>query len=309
VTSLRVGVFSPSVLLRLAARTGALDRHGLLVTESPVDSSPAQFRALLAGEIDAALTSPDNVVAYRLVPENPLGATADVRIVLGVDRGLGLALYGRRGLTSAADLRGGVVGVDVRTSGFAFAAYEILGRRGLAIGRDYRVREMGSTPRRLEALLASDCDATMLNAGNDLRADDAGLPRLGRVVDVSSPYLGTVLAVAGGPTVAVRALAAALREAGAQLRAGNTTEAALREAEAIGLTPELAHRYVERLLDPDEGLVVDLPSHLAGLTPVIALRRRHSPGGLDDHDALATALAAGSGLVDVDPTEPADRAR
>ena len=62
---LRVGTFSPSVLVRLARDAGALARHQLSVREVPVPSSPAQFRALLAGELDAALTSPDNVLVYR----------------------------------------------------------------------------------------------------------------------------------------------------------------------------------------------------------------------------------------------------
>ncbi len=39
-----------------------------------------------------------------------------------------------------------------------------------------RWSKLGSTPRRLEALLAGDCDATMLNAGNELVAERPGRP-------------------------------------------------------------------------------------------------------------------------------------
>src|SRR4051795_3944726 len=60
-----VGAFSPSVVLRVSRRLGLLDERGLEVTENPVTSSPAQFRALIDGDLDAALTSPDNVIAYR----------------------------------------------------------------------------------------------------------------------------------------------------------------------------------------------------------------------------------------------------
>ncbi|RVX38424.1 hypothetical protein EDD27_0732 [Nonomuraea polychroma] len=63
-----VGAFSPSVLLRTARRLGLLAPD---VREVAVASSPAQFAALLDGEIDAALTSLDNVIAYRHVPANP----------------------------------------------------------------------------------------------------------------------------------------------------------------------------------------------------------------------------------------------
>jgi ABC-type nitrate/sulfonate/bicarbonate transport system substrate-binding protein len=88
-TSLIIGSFTPSVLLRVARRTGALADAGLEVTETPVPSSPEQFSALLDGSLDAVLTSPDNVLAYRYSPTNPLGRTADARIVSAVDRGGG----------------------------------------------------------------------------------------------------------------------------------------------------------------------------------------------------------------------------
>ena len=101
-----VGAFTPSVLLDLARSTGRLDRAGIVVRTVPVASSPAQFRDLIGGGQDVALTSPDNALAYRFSPSNPLGAVADVRIVAAVDRGLGLGLYLRPGL-DPAELRGG----------------------------------------------------------------------------------------------------------------------------------------------------------------------------------------------------------
>ncbi len=193
--SVTVGSFTPSVVLDLARTTGRLEALDLAVTEVPVASSPAQFRDLVDGRLDLALTSPDNVLAYRFSPGNPLGELFDVRIVSAVDRGMGLGLYARPGLT-AEDLRGARVGVDVPTSGFALALYALAD--SLGVGRaDYELVTLGSTPRRLEALLAGDCDATMLNAGNELVAERAGCPRLASVADVVGPYLGTVVAVAG----------------------------------------------------------------------------------------------------------------
>jgi ABC-type nitrate/sulfonate/bicarbonate transport system substrate-binding protein len=94
----RLGVFSPSVLLGVAAADGTLDRAGLRVEEIPVASSSHQFTLLLAGELDAVLTSPDNVLAYRGSSANPLGRAVDVRILAAVDRGLGLSLFSVRGL-------------------------------------------------------------------------------------------------------------------------------------------------------------------------------------------------------------------
>jgi ABC-type nitrate/sulfonate/bicarbonate transport system substrate-binding protein len=321
-----VGTFSPSVPLRAAARLGLLARHGLEVEERAVPSSPAQFRSLLDGDLDAA-------IAYRFVPGNPLGRTADVRIVAGVDRGLGLALYGRHGIVTAQGLRGATIGVDVSASGFALAMYALLESFGLGRG-DYRVLPLGSTPRRLEALLAGRCDATMLNAGNELRAEDAGAVRL---AGVPRPYLGTVLAMAGdGDRDAVHALAAALRDTAGEILAGNADHAATREAAALGLDDALAARYLDRLQDPDEGLIADGSVDLAALEGAIGLRRRYLPtpapaggeasgdagertvdalglevlgggerGGERGGDALAGALDPSGGLFDL----PAANAR
>lgn len=296
---MRVGCFSPSVLLRVADRSGALARHAVEVEESSVPSSPDQFRALAEGRLDAALTSPDNVVAYRFVPDNPLRRLLDVRIVAGVDRGLGLGLYARPGSTSVTDLRGRVVAVDVASSGFAFALYEITARSGLAPGRDYELVELGATPRRLEALLDGRCDATMLNAGNDLRAVAAGLPRLALATEVARPYLGTVLAVVGAPSDEIRRLAAALADAAHELRSGATAALAEELARALGLDGDLATRYVGQLTDPDQGVVAD--GDVEGLATVVELRRRHRPCVVAGVDVLARALDPASGLVDQRP--------
>jgi ABC-type nitrate/sulfonate/bicarbonate transport system substrate-binding protein len=321
VTRLSVGAFSPSVLLRVARRTGRLDACGLVVDETPVTSSVAQFQALLAGALDAVLTSPDNVVAYRYTTDNPLGRTADVRIVAAVDRGLGLALYGRPGLTTPADLRGATIGVDVATSGFALAMYAAAESIGLRRA-DYHVVALGATPRRLVALLAGGCAATMLNAGNELRAERAGCAALVRVVDVCAPYLGTVLAVTGDAHVdAATRLAGALRETAGAIIAGDLDEVAADEAASgLDLPPELARRYVERLTDRAEGLVGDGRVEPDALRTVVELRRRYLPGGTDGVDPLADALAPGSGLLTAaattlgptgadDPIPPAGRSR
>lgn len=294
-----VGVFSPSVLLRVAARTGELHRRGLSVREIPVASSPQQFAALDDGSLDAALTSPDNVVAYRFLADNPLGRQLDVRIVSAVDRGMGLALYARPGTTTVQDLRGTTIGVDVAASGFAFVLFEILARSGLRRDRDYTVAELGSTPNRLAALLEGRCTATMLNAGSDLRADEAGMVRLHDVTEVAPGYLGTVLAAHAEPTAEVRALATALRATTQDIREGRARPDALAEATDIGLPQHLAQRYVQRLLDPERGLVSSGAVELASLRSVVELRLRHLPGrAYAGIDLLAMATDPDSGLID-----------
>lgn len=292
-TKLVVGAFTPSVLLAVARDSGRLAERGLEVCERLVRSSPAQFSALLDGDLDAVLTSPDNVLAYRFSPTNPLGATADVSIVSAVDRGMGLGLYARRGFEG---LRGATLGVDVPSSGFALAMYALT--ESLGVSRDdYDLLRLGSTPQRLTALLAGECDATMLGAGNELVAERAGCARLASVAQTCAPYLGTVLAVAGTDRLAnARALASALRETAVEIRAGRAdvlTVAAARSA--LNLPLELAVRYMARMTSDEEGVVTAMDH--AALATVVELRRRFLPEEVDGVDVLARALDPAAGLI------------
>ncbi|WP_432478164.1 ABC transporter substrate-binding protein [Nocardioides sp. GXQ0305] len=294
-TTLTVGTFTPSVLLAVARRTGALDAAGLAVDERPVTSSPGQFAALRDGELDVAITSPDNVLAYRFSPGNPLGARLDVSIVSGVDRGVGLGLYARPGIEHLDQLRGGVMGVDVPVSGFALALYALAD--ALGVGReDYRLETLGSTPRRLEALLDGRCDATMLNAGNEIRAEAAGCRLLAAASTYCAPYLGTVVAVLGpthldGATRLGEALAATAR----RVLAGELDDVTSEEAgHVLGLDGDLGRRYTQKLKDPDEGLTAGAVD-LDALATLVDLRRRYLPE--DGADPWEGALAPGSGLV------------
>lgn len=197
-----LGTFTLSVVLEVSRRTGVLTDAGLEVVERPVPSSPAQFRSLIDGKLHVALTSPDNVLAYRFDPHNPLGELVNARILAGVDRGLGLGIWARPG-TEVEDLRGARGGVDVPDSGFALALFTLLERRGL--GRDdYEVVKLGSTPRRLQALLDGECAVTMLGAGIELAAEAAGCTLIATVRDELRPYLATAagIVVASWPTPA-----------------------------------------------------------------------------------------------------------
>lgn len=291
--TLVVGSFTPSVLLDLAGRTGALSDAGLEVTEVPVTSSPGQFRSLVAGDLDVALTSPDNVLAYRYNPGNPLGRVVDARIVAAVDRGMGLGLYGRPGFTPE-ELRGARVAVDVPVSGFALTLYALAESLGTQRD-DYELLSQGSTPQRLQALLGGESDATMLNAGNELIAEAAGCPRLAGVDAVASPYLGTVVAVVGEERLDVASrIADCLSRTAAAVIAGDLDdEAAASAARRLDLAPALAEQYVERMRDPAHGLIADGVVDPASLRVLVELRRRYlpTPAGDGGGDLLDAALS------------------
>jgi ABC-type nitrate/sulfonate/bicarbonate transport system substrate-binding protein len=264
----RLGLFSPSVVLGVAAHAGLPQRAGIAIEEVPATSSAEQLTALLAGDLDAALTSPDNVIAARL-------RGADVRIVAAVDRGLGLSLFTAPG----AEL-GGVLAVDVPTSGFAFVAYELLARAGLRASHDYEVRALGTTPHRARALVAGECTMTILGAGSDLRAEAAGCRRVARATSFG-PYLGTVLATTGDRVTdpRTRALTTVLLFAiRSTLDSRCRDVAAEMTAARLGLSEVDVQRYLETLADPTEGLVPDGRVDPDTLATLRRLRERHGSG-------------------------------
>ena len=279
-TVLRVGTFTRSVLLALGERDGAFDRVGLDVEEIAVDSSPAQFAALSSGELDLALTSPDNVVAYRFVAANPLGRVLPVRILGAVDRGLGLSLWSAPGVGSFEHLRGRRVGVDVASSGFAFVAYALLERVGLAPG-DYEVVALGSTPRRAAALVEGRCAATILNAGNELRVAGAKCT-LVDTVDALGPYLGSVIAEVESPDHVVNdarrrfvdVVRSLVLEIVSDRRRGVVEEVA---RDVLGLTRNESASHYDCLVSSTTGLVASGVVDVASVANLVALRQRYRP--------------------------------
>lgn len=277
-TPVRLGFFSRSVVSRVARERHVFDHFGLAVSEEPVPSSPAQFRSLIAGDFDLVLTSPDNVAAYRLTDANPLSTRMDVRILLGLDAGLGLSIMARPEIGDIDGLRGRTVAVDVASSGFALALFSVLAQHGLRRDVDYGLVALGSTPGRREALVAGECDATLLNAGHDIRAELAGCRRLARITDTLSPYLGTVLAATGTWLQDEDNLALARRFADAWLA-----------ATAIVLDPA-EREFVGPLLAEELSLGAD------GVEPAMAMlhsdRDGLIPHGRVDEDRLRTVLQA-----------------
>lgn len=287
---LRIGTFTPSLLIDLARSTGRLNLADLEVTETPVPSSPAQFRALESGELDVVMTSPDNVLAYRFLSTNPLGRNLPVEILAGIDRGLGLSLWLASSVTDVAEVRNHVVAVDVPESGFAFVAFALLERAGLRRD-DYRVESLGSTPRRAAALTAGRCAATVLNAGNELRAGAAGCHAVSTVADIG-PYLGTVMAAlpADDPETAEprRRLAEVVIDTAADIVSGRMRDEVLEAAgRLLGLAEPQATAHLDCLLDRTHGLITDGHVDEAAIETLINLRRRHSPS--PDLDLVASA--------------------
>jgi hypothetical protein len=292
---IHIGTFTRSLLIQIARVTGSLQRAGLEVKESLVASSPAQFKSLEAGEFDLVMTSPDNALAYRFLSQNPLGRNLPVEILAAIDRGLGLSLCLAPDLESVESVRGKIVGVDVPQSGFAFVAYALLEEAGLPPG-DYQVEGLGSTPRRADALIAGSCAATVLNAGNELRAAGAGCTTVSRVTNLGA-YLGTVLAAMTTRNPADEStrlrFADVLLETSREIQGGRWESEVIDESmNLLGLSEHEAQAHRAILLDPHHGLVSDGIVDRASISTLIELRRKYLPSAKLDSilDSLSTLV-------------------
>jgi ABC-type nitrate/sulfonate/bicarbonate transport system substrate-binding protein len=294
---LRLGIFSANVVAGWAQEHGVFAAHGLAVEQFPVASSPAQFASLMAGEYDAVLTSPDNVATYVLNDGNPLGRRLDLHIVRAVDGGGRLSLVGAPGVERIADLAGARFGVDVPTSGFAFVGFALLRRAGLEPGRDVEVVTAGATPRRRQLLAAGEFEATLLNAGHEIRAVRSGATVLGVVDEVVQPYLGTVLATrADVDTPALRALLDAWDDAEKAVLAPADREDVLALLAAQPDTDrETAEQMYATLVDPRHGLCAGGAVDPAAFEAVLRLRAEQ--GGFEAEHDLAALSRPGGGLI------------
>ncbi|HEX6468266.1 MAG TPA: PhnD/SsuA/transferrin family substrate-binding protein [Streptosporangiaceae bacterium] len=314
-TRLTVGLFSTSLVARAAGDGGHFAARGLEVAEVAVTSSRDQFRALLDGAYDLVLTSPDNVLAYRLDPGNPLGGTHDVRVIAAVDRGLGLSLVGAPGVRSYEDVRGRTVAVDIPGSGFAFTLYHLLAGAGLRRDADYRVEPAGTTPRRRAALLSGRYAATMLGSGHDVAAVGAGCHRIARAADAIRPYLGTVLA-GHGPWLDAHAGVVDRFLTGWLAAAVEVTDPARRDATLRAIETHLdlagaaAEEFYATAVSPVEGLSTDGEVDPAAIAAIARLRADHGRPGTGFADTrLVTAGTDDTGLLDTRPLARVARRR
>jgi ABC-type nitrate/sulfonate/bicarbonate transport system substrate-binding protein len=295
----RFGAFSNSVIDAVARRQGMYADEGLDVEFCRVTSSPGQFEGLSLGQLHIAATAADNVLNYRYNRGVAGGPPLDVRIVRAVERAGGLRLAARRGVESVAALRGAAIAVDDPDSGFALPMYELLARAGLAREKDYRVVPFGGTPRRFQGLLDGEFDATMLNAGFDLRAADSGCGVLLTVSDFLPGYIAFVLAALPGWLDSDPAAAAFLRAW--DRAAGYALDPVNREAcldvfrEDMSASADLAGRMYAQATDPRFGLVPGGAIPGAGVSLVADVRSRHGqfPGDVD----ITAALLEPDGLI------------
>jgi len=286
--TVKIGQFSESPHLAIARALDMGAQHGIDWVTERVASSPAQFESLRTGELDLAITSPDNVLMYATTAGNPLKEQLDLQILRPIDRGLGLALYTSASVKSPADFSGMSLGVDVMSSGFALLLLQML--QSIGVNRaDLVFEAIGATPKRLGAIREGLVVGSILNAETAVAAEEAGLVKWATSTEIDSNYLGTVLAnISGVQSETTRSFLNMWEEVTQVII--NSDSKHVKDLLEV-YAPKLAtDRYVEILKSPEFGVISGESISVDQLTVLAKIRERS--GAYTPPEAELEKLAA-----------------
>jgi ABC-type nitrate/sulfonate/bicarbonate transport system substrate-binding protein len=189
-TPLKVGISEPvnTVLaIWMADAAGLYAAHGLKVEIINMSGGSRGAAELAAGRIDAMHVGLSSVV--RL---NRNGS--DLRIVAALANVIRFTFFSAPGITNAAGLKGGAVGVS--TFGSESDATVTLALQRLGLNRDdVTLKELGGGSRRLAAVKSGEIQATAVNEPTASIAREQGVNVLVDLVPERIPWLFTGIAV------------------------------------------------------------------------------------------------------------------
>jgi ABC-type nitrate/sulfonate/bicarbonate transport system substrate-binding protein len=144
---------------------------------------------LVSGKFDIALAAIDNLIAYMEGQgEAPLPVEPDLIAVFGSQSGT-MRLVAQPEIKSYADLKGKDIGLDAKTTGFAFVLMKMLEHGGLKPG-DYNLVPAGGTPFRVQAMLDKKIAATIVYSPFEVTLVEKGFNKIGDGIDVFDKYQG-----------------------------------------------------------------------------------------------------------------------
>ncbi|KAA0999179.1 ABC transporter substrate-binding protein [Paraburkholderia panacisoli] len=267
--TIRVMWFVPPLLAMVAAR----DQNAIVTRATRNRSSDEQFHALVADEVDAVVTSMDNVIGWnrRLGPQ-------DLRVVAQIERTTPLTLVARCGRSNVSSLRGADILVDATDNGFVTALRAMLADAG--IGADeYRLVPAGGVQERLEALLARQGVATLLGPPFDAMALKAGFVRISSVQESYPEFPGQGIVMRTDNSRARELVGAWLEDLERARQAVHTSPELARQAVvATGLQTAAADAMIA--LNPES-----LRPTSEGVALLVAHRQALGLAGRDSHYA------------------------
>ena len=271
-TPLKVMVFPSwsSLPLYASQSKGFFAQHGLSVEILHTPNSDVLRDGLAKGDHQIVHAAVDNAVAMADV------AKVDIAVIVGGDGGLNQLLV-QPEIKSYEDLRGKTVVVDAPDTAFAILLYKMLDVGGLKKD-DYKVKPVGGTPLRLDAMLKDKANAAaMLNPPFSIKAESEGLKSLGWAIDVVGPYQSGAAwvmrswAQANRDTV-VKYLQAYVEGMRWTMNPANRAEAGRILAERLKLPQDVASRAYDLASDQKQGFAKDAKFDAQGFRNVLKLR-------------------------------------
>jgi ABC-type nitrate/sulfonate/bicarbonate transport system substrate-binding protein len=259
---------------------GFFERNGITVMLQPTPNSVAQMTGLAEGKFDIAITAFDNIVAYvEGQGEAPIGAQPEFFAFMGSDNGF-LSLVVAPDVKKFAYLKGKTLSVDARTTGYAFVLFDVLRRNGLAKG-DYKIEKIGGTTQRWASLREGKQTGTLLSAPFNILASEQHFNQLAKATKVIGPYQGNVAATRRSWARENRTKVIAFIRGYVQAidwlyDKANHDEAITILLNNVQMSPEIAERTYDELLDPKDGFFRKARVSTEGLRTVLALRSRYA---------------------------------
>jgi len=259
---------------------GFFERNGITVTLQPTPNSVAQMTGLAEGRFDIAITAFDNIVAYvEGQGEAPIGVQSEFFAFMGSDSGF-LSLVVAPDVKKFADLKGKTLSVDARTTGYAFVLFDVLKRNGLAED-DYKIEKVGGMAQRWDALRDRKQAGTLLSAPFNILASEQHFNQLTQATKVIGPYQGNVAATRRSWARENRTKVIAFIRSYAQAidwlyDKANHDEAITILLNNVQMSPGIAERTYDELLDPKDGFFRKARVNTEGLRTVLALRSRYA---------------------------------
>jgi ABC-type nitrate/sulfonate/bicarbonate transport system substrate-binding protein len=261
--------------VHVAVEMGHFARYGLQVDVTYTPGSLPLLEGLKAGQFEIGYAAADDLVAEVERPRGWGVHEPDLFLFLGLYSGL-MSLVGAPHTRDIHALRGQSLAVDAPTSGFVFVLHKMLQARGVAPA-DYHVVAVGGWERRLHALVAGHCAATLLTPPYVGEALEAGCHLLARADEMLPAYQATCgiarrrWARENADLLVryIRAYVEATRWCFDPQHRQACLELLMRHH---GITRSAAAQTLAALVDVQNGLAPNAALNLPGLTVVLALR-------------------------------------
>ncbi len=253
---------------------GIFAKHDLEVEVAYTPGSDYLIEALQTGKCEIAHPAADDVVAAvesKSHKENEI----DLFLFMGLHSGL-LSLIAAPEYPDVESLRGKLLGVDSRRTGFVFLLEKFLRSQGVG-PEDYSLVEIGGWEFRYRALLDKQIAATLLTSPFVSDALASGCRLLARGDEILPVYQATCGAARKAwardhNEVLVRYIRAYLAATRWCFKPSNRRACLDLLKKYNGLDEKRAENTLATLLEPDRGLYPDAKLNIPGLDAVLALR-------------------------------------